>query len=132
MDNQLSDALTRKASTYWHLLKDFVLVNGRKLAETNVGIRDRKSAREDCEEAAESQRQNFEAFKKLLPGLLEKHSSGYALIVDQKLKGSGEDLQALIDRAYSEFPEKAALIQPIQEELPRHYVGGAFSSRPLS
>ena len=83
---------------------------------------------EEGEEAEEEQRhktqkKNLDAFLKMLPELLKKHKSKHALIVDGQLKRLDADLQALLDYAYSEFPDVWGLIQPIQEELPRVHLG---------
>jgi SHS2 domain-containing protein len=87
---------------------------------------------EEDEEAEEERRRqtqerNFDVFLALLPGLLKDHESEYALIVHAELRKVDADLEALIDYAYSKFPGAVALIQPIQKELPKSFVGGLLS-----
>ncbi len=75
------------------------------------------------EQRHETQKKNLDAFRKMLPELLKKHKSKHALVVNGKLERIDADLQALLDYAYSEFPDVLGLIQPIQEELPKVHLG---------
>ncbi len=86
-------------------------------------------ADEEAEEdrRRQTQEKNFNAFLGLLPRLLEDHAGEYALIVHAELRKVDGDLEALIHHAYSKFPGAIALIQPIQKELPKSYVGGPRS-----
>jgi len=84
---------------------------------------------EDVEEdrRRQTQERNFSVFLAKLPGLLKDHESEYALVVHAELRKVDADLEALIHYAYSKFPGAIALIQPIQKELPKSYVGGPRS-----
>jgi len=89
-----------------------------------VAIADEENEEVEEDRRRKTQERNLNVFLALLPGLLEDHEAEYALIVDGELKEVGADLEALIDYAYSEFPGIVALVQPIQQELPKSCVGG--------
>lgn len=72
-----------------------------------------------------SEDENLEAFLAELPRLLEEKRGQYALIIDGEVVRTDPDESALLEYAYTEFPDKDGLIQPIQETLPVFEMGGA-------
>lgn len=72
-----------------------------------------------------SEDENLEAFLAELPKLLEEKLGEYALIIDGEVVRTDPDESALLEYAYTEFPDKDGLIQPIQETLPVFDMGGA-------
>jgi len=85
---------------------------------------ERKKANGDSRADA-SQDADFEAFQQMLPQLLREHKGEYALIINQQVVCIDADESALLEYAYTEFPDKDGLIQPIQESLPIFDMGGA-------
>ena len=73
----------------------------------------------------DSEDTDFRAFLRVLPQLLKEHEGEYALIIDGEVVCTNPDESALLEYAYTEFPDKDGLIQPIQERLPVFEMGGA-------
>jgi hypothetical protein len=61
----------------------------------------------------------YEAFLRLLPGLLQSHRGQYVAVHDGKVVGAGPDKLVVARKAYQEFGPVEILVRFVTDEPPR-------------